>query len=97
MFIDFLLIAVGLALLTVGSNKLVEGSSAIALRLGVSPLLIGITIVAFGTSAPELIVSINAALSGNGGISVGNVVGSNIANVGLILGVASSSLRWRCT
>lgn len=89
MLIDLLLIAGGLALLTVGSDKLVEGSSAIALKLGVSPLLIGITIVAFGTSAPELIVSINAALSGNGGISVGNVVGSNIANIGLILGVAS--------
>jgi cation:H+ antiporter len=89
MLIDLLLIGGGLALLTVGSDKLVEGSSAIALKLGVSPLLIGITIVAFGTSAPELIVSINAALSGNGGISVGNVVGSNIANIGLILGVAS--------
>lgn len=89
MIIDLLLIAGGLALLTVGSDKLVEGSSAIALKLGVSPLLIGITIVAFGTSAPELIVSINAAMSGNGGISVGNVVGSNIANIGLILGVAS--------
>lgn len=89
MILDLLLIAGGLALLTVGSDKLVEGSSAIALKLGVSPLLIGITIVAFGTSAPELIVSINAALSGNGGISVGNVVGSNIANIGLILGLAS--------
>lgn len=82
-------IVIGLLFLTFGADRLVLGSSAIALKLGVSPLLIGITIVAFGTSAPELIVSINAALSGNGGISVGNVVGSNIANVGLILGVAS--------
>lgn len=82
-------IIVGLLFLTFGADRLVLGSSAIALKLGVSPLLIGITIVAFGTSAPELIVSINAALSGNGGISVGNVVGSNIANIGLILGVAS--------
>jgi cation:H+ antiporter len=82
-------IIIGLLFLTFGADRLVLGSSAIALKLGVSPLLIGITIVAFGTSAPELIVSINAALSGNGGISVGNVVGSNIANIGLILGVAS--------
>ncbi len=82
-------IVIGLLFLTFGADRLVLGSSAIALKLGVSPLLIGITIVAFGTSAPELIVSINAALSGNGGISVGNVVGSNIANIGLILGVAS--------
>lgn len=89
MLVDLLLIAVGLAALTYGADKLVSGSASIALRLGVSPLLIGITVVAFGTSAPELIVSINAALSGNGGISVGNVVGSNIANIGLILGLAS--------
>jgi cation:H+ antiporter len=82
-------IIIGLLLLTLGADRLVIGSSAVALKFGVSPLLIGITIVAFGTSAPELIVSINAALSGNGGISVGNVVGSNIANVGLILGIAS--------
>ncbi len=82
-------IIIGLLFLTFGADRLVLGSSAIALKLGVSPLLIGITIVAFGTSAPELIVSINAALSGNGGISVGNVVGSNIANIGLILGIAS--------
>jgi len=82
-------IIIGLLFLTFGADRLVLGSSAIALKLGVSPLLIGITIVAFGTSAPELIVSVTAALSGNGGISVGNVVGSNIANIGLILGIAS--------
>jgi cation:H+ antiporter len=82
-------IIIGLLFLTFGADRLVLGSSAIALKLGVSPLLIGITIVAFGTSAPELIVSVNAAISGNGGISVGNVVGSNIANIGLILGIAS--------
>lgn len=82
-------IIIGLLFLTYGADRLVLGSSAIALKLGVSPLLIGITIVAFGTSAPELIVSINAAMTGNGGISVGNVVGSNIANIGLILGIAS--------
>jgi cation:H+ antiporter len=82
-------IVIGLLFLTFGADRLVLGSSAIALKLGVSPLLIGITIVAFGTSAPELIVSVNATISGNGGISVGNVVGSNIANIGLILGIAS--------
>lgn len=89
MLIASISILIGLFLLTIGADRLVMGSSAVALKFGVSPLLIGITIVAFGTSAPELIVSINAALSGNGGISVGNVVGSNIANVGLILGIAS--------
>jgi cation:H+ antiporter len=89
MLIASIFVIIGLLLLTLGADRLVIGSSAVALKFGVSPLLIGITIVAFGTSAPELIVSINAALSGNGGISVGNVVGSNIANVGLILGIAS--------
>ena len=80
-----LFLLAGLVLLYFGAEGLVRGSSSIALRLGVSPLLIGLTVVAFGTSAPELVVSLKAALMGQGDISVGNVVGSNICNIGLIL------------
>lgn len=82
-------IVFGLALLVVGGDELVEGASAIARRFRLSPMVIGLTIVAFGTSAPELIVSIQAALGGNPGIALGNVVGSNIANIALILGVTA--------
>ena len=80
-----LFLLAGLVLLYFGAEGLVRGSSSIALRLGISPLLIGLTVVAFGTSAPELVVSLKAALMGQGDISVGNVVGSNICNIGLIL------------
>ncbi|MEM8749735.1 MAG: calcium/sodium antiporter [Pseudomonadota bacterium] len=83
----YLLFAIGLALLVFGGEWLIKGSVAVAERLGIAPLIIGLTIVAFGTSAPELVISLRAALSGNGGIAVGNVVGSNIANVLLVLGV----------
>jgi cation:H+ antiporter len=72
-----------------GGEWLIRGASALASRLGVSPLAIGLTVVAFGTSAPELVVSVDAALSGANDISVGNVVGSNIANIVLILGLAA--------
>ncbi len=85
----FLQTAAGLAVLLVGGEFLVRGAIAIAARLGVSPLVIGLTVVAFGTSAPELVVSLTAALEGNPDISVGNVVGSNIANILLILGVSA--------
>ena len=78
----------GLVMLYCGGEWLVRGASALAARLGVSALAIGLTVVAFGTSAPELVVSLDAALSGANDISVGNVVGSNIANVALILGLA---------
>lgn len=78
----------GLVLLLLAATALVRGASALALRFGLSPLVVGLTVVAFGTSAPELVVSVQAALSGAGGIAIGNVVGSNIANVGLILGLA---------
>lgn len=80
---------VGLLLLYFGGEWLVQGASSLAARFGVSQLAIGLTIVALGTSAPELVVSINAALSGASDISVGNVVGSNIANITLILGLAA--------
>ncbi|MDO9319408.1 MAG: calcium/sodium antiporter [Gammaproteobacteria bacterium] len=79
----------GLVILTIGAEGLVRGSSALALRLGISPLVIGLTIVAFGTSAPELAVSVEAAASGSSSISIGNVIGSNIANIALILGLAA--------
>ena len=88
MLTDVLALLGGLVLLVAGASALVRGASALALRLGVSPLVVGLTVVAFGTSAPELVVSVQAALAGAGGIAVGNVVGSNIANVGLILGIA---------
>lgn len=79
----------GLALLAIGADGLVRGSTGIALRMGLTPLVIGLTIVAFGTGTPELLVSVEAATSGNPGIALGNVVGSNISNVALILGAAA--------
>jgi cation:H+ antiporter len=77
----------GLVILVFGGDALVKGAVNLALRLGIPALVVGLTVVAFGTSAPELLVSINAALGGQPGIAVGNVVGSNIVNVLLILGL----------
>lgn len=79
----------GFVILTLGAESLVRGASQIALKLGLSPLIIGLTIVAFGTSAPEFAVSIKSAIAGNSGIALGNVIGSNIANIGLILGITA--------
>lgn len=79
------LILGGLALLAVGGEAIVRGAVGVARRLGVSELLIGLTLVGFGTSTPELLTSLNAALAGSPGIAVGNVVGSNISNVLLVL------------
>lgn len=81
--------AIGLVLLFVGGEFLVRGASGLAYRFGLSRLAIGLTVVAFGTSMPELLVSVDAVLSGANDLSVGNVVGSNIANIALILGVAA--------
>lgn len=86
---DYILLAAGLALLIGGGELLVRGASTTAERLGMSPLLIGLTLVGFGTSTPELVTSVEASLAGSPGIAVGNVVGSNIANVLLILGIAA--------
>jgi len=86
----------GFVLLLFGAEFLVRGAVALARRFDVSPMIIGMTIVAYGTTAPELVVSVEAALSGAPGISVGNVVGSNIANILLILGVASLVHPIRC-
>jgi cation:H+ antiporter len=79
----------GLALLVVGGELLVRGAVQLAERMGVSPLLIGLTLVGFGTSTPELVTSVQASLAGSPGIAVGNIVGSNIANILLILGLAA--------
>ncbi len=79
----------GLVLLFIGAEGLIRGSSNLAIKIGITPLVVGLTVVAFGTSAPELVVSLKAALLGNSSISLGNVIGSNIANIALILGVAA--------
>jgi len=84
-----LLLLAGLALLLVAGELLVRGAVLVALRLGVSPLMIGLTVVGFGTSMPELVTSLQAAFAGTPGIAIGNVVGSNIANILLILGLAA--------
>lgn len=87
--IDILKIIIGFVLLIKGADFFVEGASAVAAKLGVPELVIGLTIVAIGTSAPEAAVSISAALKGNNGISIGNVVGSNIMNILVILGLTA--------
>lgn len=89
MILEIILFIVGLIILIKGADWLVEHSSHFARTFGVSPLIIGLTIVAFGTSLPELIVSLFAAVRGNADISIGNIVGSNIANIGLILGISA--------
>lgn len=89
MLLNVVFFLVGLALLTTGGEALIRGSLAAATRLGVSPLLSGLVIVGFGTSAPELVVSVNAAIDGRPDIAIGNVVGSNIGNILLILGICA--------
>ena len=85
----YALFILGLVILVAGGEFLVRGASAIARTFHLSPLLIGLTIVGFGTSAPELIVSVQAALAGQPGIAIGNVIGSNIGNILLILGISA--------
>ncbi|WP_265499109.1 calcium/sodium antiporter [Paracoccus beibuensis] len=89
MVVEILLIVAGLVLLVLGGHLLVKGAVNLALKLGITPMVVGLTVVAFGTSAPELLVSLSAALKGSSGIAMGNVVGSNIANVLVILGVTA--------
>jgi cation:H+ antiporter len=79
----------GLGLLYIGAQTLIKGGAGLALRLGLSPLVIGLTVIAYGTSSPEMVVSLQAAFAGNGAISIGNVVGSNICNIALILGLCA--------
>ncbi len=86
MLIDLLLVAGGLVLLLVAGDFLVRGAVNLSLRLGIPAFMVGMTVVAFGTSAPELLVSVQAVLAGAGGLALGNVVGSNIANILLVMG-----------
>jgi len=86
---ELLLTAVGFAFVIKGADFLIEGASALARRLKVSDLVIGLTVIAFGTSLPELFVNITASIEGQGGITVGNIIGSNIANILLILGISA--------
>lgn len=89
MLIDFLALSLGLVVLVYAADWFVDGASTIARNFGVSPLLIGLTIVGLGTSAPEIMVSFLASFQGNAGLAVGNAIGSNIANMGLILGATA--------
>lgn len=89
MWSEVILVIVGMALIVAGANFLTDGASAIAQRLRIPQLIIGLTIVAFGTSAPELVVSVIGSLEGSGGIAVGNVIGSNIFNVLCVLGAVA--------
>ena len=89
MLIAIIQLVSGFLLLVWGADRLVAGASATARNLGVSPLIIGLTIIGFGTSAPELVVSAVATMKGNSGLAVGNALGSNIANMGLVLGATA--------
>ena len=89
MWMESLAIVAGFALLTWSADRFVAGASALAYNLNVSPLVIGLTIVSLGTSAPEILVSAVAPLQGNGGLAIGNALGSNIANIALILGITA--------
>lgn len=89
MLINSLLFVLGIVLIVSGANFLTDGAAALSRRFGLSPLMIGLTVVAFGTSAPELAVSISSALAGNSDISLGNVIGSNIFNIFAIAGLTA--------
>ena len=89
MWMELLAIAAGFALLTWSADRFVAGASAIAYNLNISPLIIGLTIVSLGTSAPEILVSAVASLQGNGSLAIGNALGSNIINIALVLGVTA--------
>ncbi|QFU81174.1 calcium/sodium antiporter [Natronorubrum aibiense] len=91
------LLSVGILALWLGARWLVDAASRLAAAAGISPLIIGLTVVAFGTSAPEIAVSATAALEGQGDVSVGNVVGSNVFNIGLILGLVAVLAPFRVT
>ena len=89
MAIQFLILAAGLLLILLGANYLVEGSSGIARKFGISEFVIGLTIVGIGTSTPEMVVSFISSLNGNADMAIGNIVGSNIFNTLLILGTTA--------
>jgi len=89
-FLPWVMVVVGIVGLGQGASWLVDGASRLALRLGVSPMVVGLVVVGFGTSMPEFAVSVRAAIVGSGGLSLGNAVGSNIMNLLLVLGVAAA-------
>ncbi|HQU73293.1 MAG TPA: hypothetical protein PLG66_13400, partial [Calditrichia bacterium] len=89
MLTEFFLLIIGLTMLWVGAELLVRYVSALARSVGVSHLVLGLTVVSLGTSLPELVVSVLAVLQGDDGISIGNIIGSNVANIALILGVGA--------
>ena len=89
MILQYALILLSLVLLFAGAEMLVKGSASVAARAGLTPLMIGLTVVAFGTSSPELAVSLDAALMGQGDVAIGNVVGSNLLNIAVILGLSA--------
>lgn len=89
MFLNFSLLILGLVFVSIGADKVVEGASAIAKKLRVSDLVIGLTIVAFGTSAPELVVNIVSSIKKNSDIALGNIIGSNIFNILVVAGLSA--------
>lgn len=89
MLLQFLIFLVGLGVLYLGAEWLIKGAASLALRYGIRPLVVGITVVALGTSMPEFVINFFAALSGDDGLALGNIVGSNICNIALILGFSS--------
>ena len=90
MLTQALTLILGLALLGIGSSLLVEGAATTAIMFAVRPVIVGLTIVSFATSAPELLVSLVAAFKGSGGISIGNILGSNVINIALVLGISAT-------
>ncbi len=89
MLFALVLLIAGILLLAAGAEGLVRGASSLALRLGMTPLVIGLTVVAFGTSAPELVATLRATVAGSPDMAMGNVIGSNISNIALVLGIAA--------
>jgi cation:H+ antiporter len=89
MILHIFFLCLGIALLYSGSELMVKGSARLALSFSIRPVIVGLTVVAFATSAPELLVSLIAAAKGSGGISIGNILGSNVANIGLVLGTSA--------
>jgi cation:H+ antiporter len=89
MVLNIFLLCLGIALLYYGSEWMVKGSASLALSFSIRPAIVGLTVVAFATSAPELLVSVIAAYKGSSGISLGNILGSNVANIGLVLGASA--------
>jgi len=96
MTINILLFTAGLLMLYYGAEWLVRGSSSLAGSLGMQPIVIGLTVVAFGTSAPELVVSLVSSIKGKSMIAVGNIIGSNICNIALVLGMTALFQPIKC-